>query len=295
MTFLRKIFFVLLGFLMLASNAMALSVQGIYITSSTMENKDYLTYLIKRAKETGINTFVVDVDGPSKLYRANIPLLKQNGIHYVARIVVFPQGGTPERIKSLEYRQSKMNLISLALEYGAEQIQLDYIRYNTAQGKSEQHAVDIHNVIHWFNERISVPMQVDVFGITSFGPENHIGQNDRLIAEDVEALCPMDYPSHFQPFAFHSSRPYETILGALTSMKEQFNGKVPVNIIAWIETSNYHYALGSAAKQKYIAEQLRAVRDANIQGWYAWSPSNEYDNLFRVLESRGTRFADSNR
>ncbi|MDX1901633.1 MAG: putative glycoside hydrolase [Gammaproteobacteria bacterium] len=272
----------------LVSNAMALSVRGIYVTSSTMEDRSYVNYLIKHAKASGINTFVVDVDGPSKMYRANIPLLKQNGIHYVARIVIFPQGGTADRIKSLEYREKKFNLVKLALAYGAEQIQLDYIRYNTSSGRSPQHVIDINNVIRWFKGRISVPLQIDVFGITSFGAEHHIGQDVRVFAQDVDVICPMNYPSHFEPFAFHSARPHETILNALESLKDQFHGKVPVKIITWIETSNYHYALTSSAKQKYIREQIRAVHDAGIDGWYAWSPSNEYDNLFRVLENSNT-------
>jgi len=284
-----KILLMVISLFFLSSPAFADNIKGIYLTSTTMEDGTYLNYLIRRAKTAGINTFVIDIDQPSKIYREHVALLKQNGIRYVARVVIFPQGGTPERIKSIPYREKKFELVKTAMEYGADEIQLDYIRYNTSLGSSSQHAIDVHNVIRWFKEKLNgVPLQIDVFGITSFGPEDHIGQNVRLFAKDVNVICPMDYPSHFQPFAFHSARPYDTILKALTALKSQFDDKVPVQIITWIETSNYHYAFTSHAKQKYIAEQLRAVRDAHVQGWYAWSPSNLYDNLFTVLEGSGS-------
>ncbi len=268
----------------------ATNVRGIYITQSTMVDTEYLSYLVKRAKATGINTFVVDMDAPSKRYRTNLSLLKNNGIRYVARVVIFPGGGTPERISSIPYREKKLTLIKTAVAYGADAIQLDYIRYNTARKASSQHAIDVNNVIAWFKERLkphNIPLEVDVFGITSFGEEKHIGQNVVTIAQNADVICPMNYPSHFQPFAFHSARPYETVFNALNAMHEQFekNNKKPAKIIAWIETSNYHYAFSSATKQKYIRSQIRAVNDAKVSGWYAWSAGNQYDNLFRTLES----------
>ena len=214
----------LLAFLVFFSlPAFATDIKGIYITSSTLQNTQEINYLIKRSKATGINTFVVDFERPSAAYQKNIALLRQNGIHYVARIVVFPEGGTPERIRSIPWREKKLQAIQNAIAYGAQAIQLDYIRYNTSLGHSDQHVTDINNVIAWFRERIHVPLEVDVFGITSFGPEKHIGQDVRLIARYVNTLCPMNYPSHFQPFAPHSAKPWQTVYHALNAMKDQFN------------------------------------------------------------------------
>lgn len=268
--------------------AFASNVKGIYISSSTMEDTKEITYLIQRAKATGIDTFIVDFDRPSSTYQKNVAMLKKNNIHYVARIVVFPNGGTPDKVKSIDYREKKYQLVKNAIAYGAETIQLDYIRYNTSHGSSQQHVLDVYNVISWFRDRLQpqgIPLQVDVFGITSFGPEKHIGQDNTLIANAVDAICPMDYPSHFQPFAPHSAKPWHTVYNALASLKEQIKNHNTVKIIAWIEMSNYHYFLTKGARQKYIAAQIRAVDDSSITGWYAWSPSNYYDNLFEVLEN----------
>lgn len=291
---MNKWIILIISLLFCFQSAFASGVKGIYISSSTMDNAKQIKYLAERSKAVGINTFIVDFERPSKVYEQNLALLKQNGIHYIARIVVFPDGGTPERINSIDYREKKYALIKDAIAYGAEAIQLDYIRYNTSLGQSNQHVTDINNVIAWFKERLSsqhIPLQVDVFGITSFGPEKHIGQDNRLIAQHVDALCPMDYPSHFQPFAPHSAKPWQTVYNALTAMKSQLTKDTSVKIIAWIEMSNYHYFLGNAARQKYIAAQIRAVDDADIEGWYAWSPNNFYNNLFNVLETGQAKVA----
>lgn len=271
-----------------AAPVFAEQVRGIYINAGTMQGGN-IPVLIQRAKETGINTFVIDYIGrPSALYKQNLALIQHSGIHYVARIVVFPDGGTPDRVHSLDYREKKYELVKAAVDLGAEAIQLDYIRYNTSLGHSNQHVTDINNVIAWFRDRLRAnrrSLEVDVFGITSFGPEKNIGQDVRQIAQYVDTLCPMNYPSHFQPFSVHSSQPWRTVYNALTAMKEQLNNHVPVNIVAWIEMSNYHYILTGRARQQYIAAQIRAVNDADVTGWYAWSPKNQYDNLFQVLKS----------
>ncbi len=46
--------------------------RGIYLTQSTVENLNKLTYLINRSKQVGINTFIVDYKRPSKRYSKNI-------------------------------------------------------------------------------------------------------------------------------------------------------------------------------------------------------------------------------
>ena len=46
--------------------------------------------------------------------------------------------------------------------------------------------------------------------------------------------------------------------------------------------------LTPAERVKYIRAQLRAVREANAEGWLAWSAGNRYDLLFEILR----RFKD---
>jgi len=274
-----------------SANVGATGVKGIYVTQYTLENTNYLNYLIKNAKASGINTFVVDLERPSKRYQNNIALVKENGIRYVARIVMFPGGGTPAQIKNPNYWQGKYRLVKQAMDWGADRIQLDYIRYNTKQKPSAQNAKDINEIIQWYKTKVAaqkVPLEIDVFGIASFGESKYIGQNIKLFSENVDAICPMVYPSHYEPFAYHYKRPYETILDSLDRIQDQFADEMPIKMYAYIELSNYHYSMSREQKYQYIKAQIKAVKDAEADGWYAWSPHNRYENLFKVLQEDKT-------
>lgn len=261
-------------------------VKGIYLTQWTLENTATLNYLIKNAKAVGIDTFIVDLEIPSKRYRENIALLKENGIKYVARITMFPDGGTPKQITTPEIWQAKYALVKQAVDYGADKIQLDYIRYNSKQPASSEHSKNIYKIISWYKEKLAaqnIPLEVDVFGVTSLGESKHIGQNVVLFAQSVDAICPMVYPSHYVPFPKHFQQPYETVYNSLNLLKQQFDNKMPIKMYAYIELSNYHYPMNREKTLAYIKAQIRAVKEAGADGWYAWSPHNRYDNLFRVL------------
>lgn len=273
--------------LIMSCNVWASGVKGIYVTQYTLENTNFVNYLIKNAKASGINTFVIDLDKPSKKYPQNIALVKQNGIRYVARIVMFPGGGTPAQVKNPEYWQGKYRLVKQAIDWGADRIQLDYIRYNTKQKPSEQNAKDIHQIVQWYKTKLAaqkIPLEIDVFGIASFGESKYIGQNIKLFSQTVDAICPMVYPSHYVPFAYHYARPYDTVHKSLDSIQDQFEDAMPMKMYAYIELSNYHYSMTKEQKIKYIKAQINAVHDAEADGWYAWSPHNRYDNLFKVLQ-----------
>lgn len=262
-------------------------VKGIYLTQWTLENTTMLTYLIKHAKAAGIDTFVVDMEIPSKRYRENIALLKENHIRYVARITMFPDGGTAEQINNAAKWQKKYVLVKQAVDWGANQIQLDYIRYNTKQKPSAENAKKIHSIIEWFKTKLAgqnIPLQVDVFGIAGYGESKYIGQNIKLFSQTVDAICPMVYPSHYVPFKDHFKRPYETVYGSLKGLKDQIED-MPVKVYAYIELSNYHFPMTHEKTLNYIQAQIKAVKEAGADGWYAWSPHNRYDNLFKVLEA----------
>src|SRR3990167_4817519 len=270
-------------------NAQAFArVKGIYVTQYNFENTAFLSYLIQHAKNAKIDTFVIDLERPSKRYRDNLQRLEDSNIHYVARIVMFPEGGTKYAVKSPEFWQRKYKLVKQEVDWYAKEIQLDYIRYNTKQKPSSENAKDIHTIIKWYKSKLSgqgIPLQVDVFGITSFGESKYIGQNIKLFSQSVDAICPMVYPSHYVPFAEHYKTPYQTVYKSLTSIKQQFNNNIPMKMYAYIELSNYHYRMTQPQKFEYIKAQIKAVEAANADGWYAWSPHNRYENLFHVLQN----------
>jgi hypothetical protein len=105
-----------------------------------------------------------------------------------------------------------------------------------------------------------------------------------MMANTVDALCPMVYPSHFEPFRIHAVTPYETVYRSLRALRTQFANNLPVKIYAYIEISNYRYPLPGAERRAYVVAQMKAVKDAGANGWYVWSAHNKYGFLFSLLK-----------
>ncbi|MFZ2315117.1 MAG: putative glycoside hydrolase [Gammaproteobacteria bacterium] len=272
--------------------------KGIYLTQYTAENPKKLDYFIQKAKETGINTFVIDHDYYSSHYAAAIAKVKAAGIKSVARIVVFSDGGNAKQIHSQDYLEKKYKQVDEAIKAGADAVQLDYIRYSSKEPANPQHAKDIYEVIKWFKAKISaehVPMEIDIFGEVSYYPSMHVGQDIKMFSDSVDGVNPMVYPSHYWPYEKYSADPYKTVNSSLNALGAQFKDKAPFKVHAFIEAANYHYLkkTTNAQKQKYLLQEIRGVEDAkDVSGWYVWSANNVYDNLFEVLKSNKMKSAD---
>jgi hypothetical protein len=272
--------------------------KGIYLTQYVLENPQKLDYLLREAKATGINTFVIDHDYYSSRYPAAIAKVKAAGLKTVTRVVVFSDGGNRQQIHSQAHWEEKLKFVNEAIKAGTDSVQLDYIRYSSKEPANPQHAQDVYQIIKWYKSKIgaqNVPMEIDIFGEVSYYPSLHIGQDIKLFADSVDGVNPMVYPSHFWPYQKYSADPYKTINNSLNALAKQFNGNPPFKIHAFIEAVNYHYVkkTSNAEKQRYLLQEIRAVEDANgVSGWYVWSANNVYDNLFQVLKNNKTKPAD---
>lgn len=265
-------------------------VKGIYITQHTAESSKRMRYLISQAKSVGISTFVIDIYYPNSRYAKNIKKVKENGIRYVARVVVFPYGGTRKQVRSRAYWEKRWKQAKYAIKLGAEAIQLDYIRFKPTQPWSDKNAEDIYKVIKFFRDKLKgtgVRLQIDIFGVAAHGHSKAIGQDVTLFAKAVDAINPMVYPSHYEPFRHHALRPYETVLDSVLALREQLGNHSHVRIHAFIELYNYRYPMSYSTRVRYIKAQMQAAKDAGADGWYVWSARNKYKILFKVLRSEG--------
>lgn len=283
---MRKFLFTISMLMMLFPVVSYAFIQGIYITQPVAENRTLFLSIMQQAQAVGINTVVVDVSRQSRVLQRNIQLIPSHGLNFVARIVMFPHGGSHNQITNQNDWEKKFNLAKYAIHLGAQEIQLDYIRYNTAQPPSPENARYIKQVIAWFKQRLAIyqiPLEIAVFGETAYKPSKNIGQNLKLFADQVDVIAPMLYPSHFEPYLYYSNRPYLTVYDALLALRNQFDGELPIKVYAYIETSNYRYKMSSSQRIHYIRDQIRAVHDAKVDGWYAWSANNKYYYLFKAL------------
>src|SRR5437868_6537673 len=97
--------------------------KGIYLTQYSLEQPGKLDYLIREAKATGINTFVIDHDHYSSHYASAIAKVKSAGIKYIPRVVVFSDGGNAEQIHSKAHWEEKLKLVNDAIKAGADGVQ----------------------------------------------------------------------------------------------------------------------------------------------------------------------------
>lgn len=267
-----------------------LAVRGIYLQQLTAQNPKKLRRLIDNAVKVGLNTFVVDLWGRAPQYAKGIKMIQDAGLSYVPRITMFPDGAKSEQqVADRALLEHRWGLVDYALKLGAKDIQLDYIRFSSRNEPSDQNAEKILEVVRFFRQRIAqrgARLQIDIFGEVSYGPSTRIGQDIGRFAPELHAVCPMLYPSHFEPYKETAKTPYKTVYGALTALERQTQ-KSPIPVYPYIEHFNYRYKMSDAERAQYFEAQLEAVLDSSrSQGFYVWSVGNYYDIVFNVLRRR---------
>lgn len=191
-----------------------------------------------------------------------------------------------------------VDLASELEKIGFDEIQFDYIRFPTdgpiercyfrhqkesAMFKSEA----ILSLLKRAKKRISIPLSVDVYGFTAwynFG--NRIGQDFEAMAEYVDVLCPMVYPSHFGTVLYRNKATKADLPGLL--VKESIiRGKMFVGEIAlirpYLQAFNF---LSPTWGPQYILTQIRAAEEAKASGFTFWNAKGDYEMVHRALKNK---------
>lgn len=174
---------------------------------------------------------------------------------------------------------------------GVDEIQFDYIRFpsdgdtSRIKFRSRKPGMSRINALESFfrlvRENIHVPVSTDLYGFNSYyRMGNWIGQNIEMLADYIDVICPMYYPSHF-PRTFMKNTPYleraENIYyeGTLRA-KEIVSGRSIIRpyVQAFLLPSEYY--MEEPEYQDYLLRQLRGCRDAESSGYLLWNMSNRY-------------------
>jgi hypothetical protein len=261
-------------------------VRGVYVRLGTLHNDAKLAHLIHQAHSHHINTFVVDLKTmPSPRYKRAIQHILRQKIAYVPRVVLFPGGGTYAQIHDPSLWQKPWPMVQEAIELGAHAIQLDYIRYRTDTAHHTENRHDIHRIVKWYANQVhakNTRLQLAIFGVTAFAPVHTIGQDAALLAKDADTICPMVYPSHFEPYKTHAKTPFKTIKRSMQSFQTQLTKAN--KLIPYLEPYNYRVQMNASERVDYTAEQIRGAQASHVDGWYFWSANNIYKHLFMALD-----------
>ncbi len=183
---------------------------------------------------------------------------------------------------------------------GFDEIQYDYVRfpdgasyYNPItdfpgrNGKDKDEGIE--DFLKYANKELepyNVNIGADVFGIITHSwddkPED-IGQTWRKVANNVDYICPMIYPSHYGAgnynFSVPDQHPYEVVrLSMMEALERNAAQKNPGKIRPWIQGFTASWVSGHITyNASTIQKQIIAAAELGINEYIVWSASNNYD------------------
>jgi hypothetical protein len=138
-------------------------------------------------------------------------------------------------------------------------------------------------------------MAADVFGIVTHSwddkPED-IGQTWRKIANQVDYICPMVYPSHYGPglygFDVPDRHPYEVVrIALMEAIERNAAQKAPGIIRPWIQGFSANWVKGHINYDAgTISSQLAAGSELGIDEYIIWNAANTYDPMTFFYKAR---------
>lgn len=113
-----------------------------------------------------------------------------------------------------------------------------------------------------------------VYGIASTRPDR-VAQEIPRMAEHVDYIGPMVYPSHWGPGEYGVASPwgspYEIVSRSVEDFKKSVEG-TGAEVIPWLQDFSLRTSYGA----EEVRAQIDATRDAGGKGWLLWSPQVRY-------------------
>ncbi|EMG12877.1 glycosyl hydrolase domain protein [Leptospira interrogans serovar Grippotyphosa str. LT2186] len=211
------------------------------------------------------------------------------GFYPVARIVNF-DGGLPTEKPSIQRINSIHKSIQAACKSGFPEIQLDYIRYADNLNLKltyEMRYKNIAEIIKGIRKETlrcnNLPyIGADIFGRIPFNKNDMIGQKVEILAQLVDVLYPMLYPSHFYGMSDKIKNPYQTVYdGTLFTIKRSLK---TTRVIPYIQGFNMSVGKSGLTLSNYIKAQIKASYDSGGHGFVVWNAWNDYEPTFQALK-----------
>ncbi len=188
-----------------------------------------------------------------------------------------------------------LSLVQESVDAGADEIQLDYVRYPVLGIKgADFHLDEIHKtkteVIRDFVRRAHavtqprhVALSLDLFGVVAQGRRidiDALGQDMAVLAPECEAFSPMVYPSHYSTGFYGWANPGDHpeivgigVKGSLEQIKNADQTKPLAIVRPWIQAEDYKTTTYSP---KYLQDEIRTSNENGGTGWLMWNPTQEY-------------------
>lgn len=239
--------------------------------------------------------------------------LKENNIYPIARIVVFKDSILPKVKPEMAVLNAGGGIwrdragkawanpydkrvwdynIDLAIEaakLGFKEIQWDYVRFPSDgrvsqcvySGKTDQSEPEvIADFLKYAKERLKpygVVISADLFGLTSLVKHDMgIGQRINLMAQHIDYICPMIYPSHYAMGEYGipnpNKAPYKTVLLSLRDALKSVEG-TKCKVRPWLQDFSLYGVRYGAAE---VLAQRKAAKELGVTEFLLWNASCRY-------------------
>jgi hypothetical protein len=179
-----------------------------------------------------------------------------------------------------------VDIAAAAVRAGFDEIMFDYVRFPTDGDLSsavfpreakERKSTTIGKFLAYARSRLE-PMgarvSAAVFGLSATR-EMGIGQRPRRLAQYLDSIYPMVYPSHYGPGEYDLDDPNGvpgiTVARSLHDFRRALRGQDTL-LVPWLQD----FSLGREYRPDDVRAQILAARDAHSGGFLLWNPSGVY-------------------
>ena len=201
---------------------------------------------------------------------------------------------------SNEVWEYNVNVGAELIELGFDEIQFDYIRFPTdgavtycsytyrEAGITKDDAIGgflklAHNTIKPLGGNIAV----DVYGYSAWNKgTNWVAQDIEKMAEWVDVISPMYYPSHFESDFLRFPDPNRRDWEIMRKGCEIAIGRVAATgtlIVPFLQGFKWRARNYGA---RYFNSQIDGAEYGGATAWYFWEASNKYEPLFNTLRDK---------
>jgi len=126
-----------------------------------------------------------------------------------------------------------------------------------------------------------------LYGVSADRP-TEVAQDVAVLADHLDYVAPMIYPSHWAAGEYGVSNPLQQpadmVLATLEVWNEATDGK-RARVVPWLEDSNYPISLGYPDRTSYLSEQIRGTYERGINEWLLWDSSVRYTEAGMIQPS----------
>ena len=174
---------------------------------------------------------------------------------------------------------------------GFDEIQFDYIRFPTDgtnlynakyrwQDKGMDKESALISFLSYARENINAPLGIDIYGANGwYRSGTRTGQDAEMLAEYVDVIGPMFYPSHFEQtflnYAPVADRPYRVYYYG--SFRNTILCRNRAVIRPWVQSFYLNVSYDRLYyNSDYVLKEMFGARDALNRGYMCWNNSGEY-------------------